>query len=459
MTTAVVPQVTDRLVDYTLTFAGGRIPEAARDAARKLLLDYLGVALGGYRFGDSTPSAVAGVQSLLSGADGECTVVGEWAGYPAHFAALLNATYAHSMDYDDTHMGSVIHVGTPLLSTLLALGEQADVSGHAFLTAAIIGYDVIGKTGKAHGEGVHRRGFHATATTGIFGATAAGARLLGLGREELLNALGINISQAAGSLAFLENGAWTKRLQVGLAAHNAVYALAFARQGFRGATSPLEGRFGYYHLYSQDACDLDQAVAGLGEDFEVLNTGVKPYPACRYTHSVIDGVLGLVRKDALASRDIKAVDVYLTPVGNSVIGDPAEAKRLPVGVVDGQFSAYFTTAVTALDGRFNWQSYQRLQDPEVRDLMQRVTVHTDSDLPRFGTRVVATTSNGHRLSIDVPFPKGEPENPLDWPELEAKFRDLAEGALGREKTERVVQQVREVDRLERLTDLTRTLRP
>ena len=233
MTTA-TPKVTETLAEHTLAFPGNDIPDNAREAARKLLLDFLAVAVGGRQFADSTATVLAGTHDLLCGAEGNCTVAGEATGYPAHFAALLNGTFAHSMDFDDTHVDSVIHIGSPLFSTLLAIGERERVSGRAFLDAAVLGYDFIAKAGNVHGAAVHKRGFHPTPTTGIFGAVAAGARLLGLSGEQTLNALGIALNQAAGTMAFLEGGAWTKRLQVGLAAHNAIYALTYARQGLSG---------------------------------------------------------------------------------------------------------------------------------------------------------------------------------------------------------------------------------
>jgi 2-methylcitrate dehydratase PrpD len=229
--------VTARLAEYAVGLRYEQLPYEVVERIKQLFLDFLGVAFGASNSGvDSTNIFHNGVQELVMGQSGECTVVGEPGTYPAHFASLLNGAYAHSMDFDDTHREAIMHPGAPVFPTLLALGEENAVSGREFLSSAVVGYDVGCKIGKAHGAGIHSRGFHPTATTGIFGATAAGARILGLAPEILLNAFGINGSLAAGSQRFIETGAWNKRLHVGLASHNAIYALTFARHGVIGAT-------------------------------------------------------------------------------------------------------------------------------------------------------------------------------------------------------------------------------
>ena len=123
---------------------------------------------------ESSAPIMQGMVDLTSGAKGKSTVLGEADLYPAHYAAMMNATLAHSMDYDDTHRVAIMHTGAPMFATLLALGEEYSVSGKEFLTAAVAGYDIANKIGKAHGPSMHHRGFHPTATTGIFACTGGG---------------------------------------------------------------------------------------------------------------------------------------------------------------------------------------------------------------------------------------------------------------------------------------------
>ncbi len=447
--------IIERLVDYSLGLSYEALPPRVLDRTKQLFLDFLAVAFGGRLLAESSESISIGVMELAAGQPGPCTVVAESGRAPAHFAALLNGTYAHSLDFDDTHRDAILHPGAPVFATLMALAEQHDGGGRDVLTAA---YDVAIKINRAIGEGAHKRGFHASATTGIFGATMGGARLMGLDRDQTLNAVGLNGSQAAGSQQFLEFGGWNKRLHVGLAAHNAVYALTLARHGFQGASQPLEGRYGYVFSYSADGWDTSK-IDGLGSRYEVMETGIKPYPCCRYNHGPIDAVAELTRENRLTAEDIAAMEVYFSPLGHQVVGEPAEMKRSPTNVVEGQFSAYFAVAATAVDQGYTWRSYEKLRDPRVKALMDATTSHPDPSLERFGARVDITTKDGRTLSRDVPLATGEPERFLTWDDEVAKFNDMAEPALGVDGARRVVEAVSKLEQFDDFSRFTELLRP
>jgi 2-methylcitrate dehydratase PrpD len=450
--------ITNALVDYAQNLKYEDIPPDVLERTKHMLLDFLGVAYGGLRTGESSGPIIDGVLDLSAGAAGESAVVGRPERLPAHYAALLNATFAHSMDFDDTHRDAVIHIGTPLFATLLALADEHEVSGRDFLTAAVIGYDVTGKVGKAHGGSMHARGFHPTATTGIFGCSAAGARLLGYSAQQTANAMGLNVSQSAGSTQFLENGSWNKRFHTGLAAHNAVMSLVMARHDYLGATSPIEGSRGYFALYAGDGADASRALDGLGSDFEVMNTAVKPYPCCRYSHATIDAVADIVRAESLASPDIDGIDIALGVTGYSMVADPPEMKRVPSNVVEGQFSVYFAAAATAGKGGYAWDAYDRLDDTEVKRLMQRTNVTLQE---RFGSGmesiVSLRTADGRTIERTVPYPKGEPENPMTWDEMQAKFTEWSEPVIGPDRAAQVIESVASLESLSSMSELTANL--
>ena len=446
--------ITTALVDYAQSLKYEDIPPEVLERTKQMLLDFLGVAYGGMAVAESSAPIVDGVLDLAAGAEGRSVVLGRPERLPAHYAALLNATFAHSMDFDDTHREAVIHIGTPLFATLLALAGEHDVSGREFLTAAVAGYDVTGKVGKAHGGAVHARGFHPTATTGVFGCAAAGGRLLGYDGDRIANALGLNVSQSAGSTQFLENGAWNKRFHTGLTAHNAILSLVMARHGYLGATSPLEGPHGYFALYADGADGADRALDGLGSEFEVMNTAVKPYPCCRYSHATIDAVSDIVRAESLAASDVESIDIAMGETGYGLVADPAEAKRVPSNVVEGQFSVYFAAAVAASRGAYAWADYDRLDDPEVRRLMQGASVRlVDGVGAGMETTVALRTSDGRTVERSVPFPKGEPENPMSWEEMQAKFTEWSAPAIGEEGARRVIEQVSALETLGSMREL------
>ena len=303
----------------------------------------------------------------------------------------------------------------------------------------------------------YARGFHPTATAGTFGATAAVARLRGATSATLASAFGINLSQAAGSLQFSADGAQTKPLQVGLAAHNAVLAERFATAGLRGPAEAFEGRSGFLHAYSDgaDAADILDTWDGV---HEIDRTAFKPYPCCRYIHSAVDQLAEIVREHRLTPDAIDAVRIGLPAAGMRLVGDPEEAKRHPRTVVDKQFSMYHAAAATILWGSVRWDDYARADDPELARLIERITVSNDAEIealaPRMASKVEVDAGNVHERRVAT-SPRGEPDRPLAWDELIAKFNDLASVTWDAARRKRIVDNVR---RLERITDV-RSLTP
>ena len=450
--------VTERLANHALNLRYDDLrPDVVRQA-KQLFLDFLAVALGGRQVGESTGPVLQGATDLVAGARGASTVMGEASLYPAHYAAMLNGTLAHSMDFDDTHREAIMHTGAPLFSTLLALAEERSSTGREFITAAVAGYDIANKVGKAHGPSMHRRGFHPTATTGIFACTAAGARLLGLSEEQTLNAMGLNVSQAAGSQQFLVDGAWNKRLHTGLAAHNAILSLTMARHGYYGGREPIEGRFGYFALYADDKRDSDASLRGLGSEFEVMNMAVKPYPCCRYNHATIDAIRSFAEERQLKARDIDSIQITMGPTGYDLVANPPDGKRRPGNIVEGQFSVYFAAAASALEP-YTWDSYRLLGSSDVTRLMDATNVAVDSADDTMGSRIEVVTTGGERVSRHVPLPKGEPENPMSQEEMESKFLQLARGVIGADKARSVSDAVGDLESLASMQELTKALRP
>ena len=451
-------EITNSLIDYALNLKYEDIPPAVIERTKQMFLDYLGVAYGGLVAAESSEPIIQGVLDLSRGSTGDCTVLGRSEKLPAQYASLLNATFAHSMDFDDTHRDAVIHIGTPLFSTLLALAHGTEISGRDFLTAAVVGFDVTVKIGKAHGGQVHARGFHPTATTGIFGCTAAGARLLGYTKEQTANALGLNISQASGSTQFLENGSWNKRFHTGGAAHISIVSLIMARHDYLGSSSPLEGSQGYFELYANGSNEADRSLDKLGTDFEVMNTAVKPYPCCRYSHATIDAVTDMVVAENLATTDIKSIGITMGSTGYGLVGSPAEMKRKPTNVVEGQFSVYFAAAASARSAAYSWSDYEKMHDSEIQRLMEETTVNLEESWGAgMESDVEILLTDGRKLQRRVEYPKGEPENPMSWKEMTGKFSEWAGIALGLEKTDVIASQVTELESIVNMDDLISSL--
>jgi 2-methylcitrate dehydratase PrpD len=408
------------------------IPLAVLERAKMLTLDFLGSAIRARRDAESTPALLKMLQVLALDGRGESTVFGDSRSWTPAVAALLNGALGHSLDFDDTHADSSLHPSAPVVPAAFAVGELVGASGREVLTAIVAGYEVCCRLGNALDPTSHyARGFHPTATAGTYGAAAAAAKLFALAPPQIIAAFGVAGSQAAGSLQFLVNGAWNKRYQVGASAMNGVIAATLARNDFIGATQSIEGIHGLLVGYSDNA-HPDKAVAGLGQIYETMKIGVKPYPSCRYTHAALDALIAIRREHNLTPDQIKRVEIGLHRNGITLTGDAA-TKRHPSSIVGGQFSMFFTGAVALDLGRFGWDDYARLGDAAVNALADRFDVVQDDRLETgrshpFGARVAVTTEDGvhERLHAD---PSGEPSSFPDPTAMLQKFLQLARPVL------------------------------
>lgn len=416
---------TAALADFVADTRLDDLPGQARTRLAQCLPDFIGVAAAGLQHAESSPALRSALWGLVT--EGDTTVVADAEPWPAPYAALLNGVYAHSLDFDDTHIASGLHPGAAVIPAALAIAEGTDATGADLLVALAVGYEVCCRIGAALGHGAYQRGFHPTAIAGLIGGTAAAGRLLGLDADGVAQAIGLAGSIAAGSMQYLANGAENKRLHPGLAAHNAVLATTFAAAGLRGAAEAIEGGLGLLHGYS-DQPDPDQLVADLGRIWLLEGTGIKPYPSCRLTHGAVDAALQL-RRDVGASpaRDA-TVRLAISPSAELIVGGTNPRKRAPQNSVDGQFSAVFQAAVALLDGQVDWDSYRRIAEPDLRALTARIELTTDATLPEAGSELTVTSVRG-TSTARVEQPSGEPGTDLSWDLVQTKYEGLTGRAL------------------------------
>ncbi len=454
--------VTAQLSAFTAGIRLDRLPAEVVARARFLLLDLIGNIVRARHDAESTPSFL-GAARALGMAGGSNGVFGDEARYTPAGAALLNGALAHSLDFDDTHAAASLHPGAPVIPAALVAGEMAGASGADVLAAIIAGYEVTCRIALALPAGEHyNRGFHPTATCGAFGAAAAAGRVFGLDADGIAGALGTALSQAAGSLQFLANGAWTKRFQVGWAALNGLAAATLVREGFKGAAEALEGRHGFMRAYAPNP-QPERAVQELGRVFELMNTAVKPYPSCRYGHAGIDAALALRAEHGLRVEEIEHVTLGLSKAGMLLVGEPAEKKCDPRNVVDGQFSGPFVIGAALATGHMGWDSYTLLNDPVVRGLLPKITCEFDPEIeaefPVNMSAKLTVRARGTEFVRKTVVPKGEPGNFLTEAELRAKFNSLTESLLGPEQANRLAGAVLAIDSLADISSLARLAVP
>lgn len=429
-----------------------------RERLSYLLLDHLAVTLRG----STLPSSIVGYHMLESMAivsGGGATIFGRRERTEASWAALVNGIAAHGLEMDDVENRSSLHPGVVVFPAALALSEQICSPPEDFYAAVVAGYEVTLRVGAAlHPDSAYDRGFHPTAICGALGAAAASARLLGLSPEQTNMALGIAGSMASGSMAYLEDGAWTKRLHPGWASHAGIMSARLAAAGFVGPARILESPYGFLHAYSS-AGDLSQLIRDEDEEFAIMQVSIKPYACCRYMHGPIDCLFEILHRHRPEPEQIELVRCGVLAGGRGLIADPIEQKRQPQNVVQAQFSMPFGAAIALLTGTAGLGVFtdEWIQNAEVQKLMQRVECYSSTELDRYypkewRARASIRMVDGREFSANVRYASGDPNNPLSWEQLEERFHELVAPVIVEESTrEEIIEKVRKLDTLEKIT--------
>lgn len=425
------------------------VPARVLERARHLMLDAVGTGLAaiGQPWADK---AFAAAQDL---GQGTAPVLGYGRALAPRDAAMLNGILTHGLDYDDTHSGGIIHATVSALSTALVAADRAGASGADLLLSYIAAMEVSTRVASVSAGKFHTHGFHPTGLIGAFGSTVGAARLLGLDQGQSAMAQGIVLSMAGGSLEFLEDGAWTKRLHPGWAASSAIAAATLAGHGYVGPKAAYEGRFGLYALYLRDTAPemLLRATEGLGQVWEIESVAVKPLPACHMTHAAIDAAVALNGAHGLSGDDIARVTVLVPEGVIPIVCEPAAPKRVPATGYDAQFSIPYTVATALLKGSFTLDALDAaaLTDAAVLDLAQRVdyAIDPDSDYPKhFTGEVIVETRDGRTLRQREAVNRGAADRPLSNADIEPKFFENAARTVGASHASAIRAAVLNVDR-------------
>jgi len=428
----------DSLASFASQLDYDKIPIIVRERAKVLILDMIGVALRSRYDAESTSSLLEAAKHL-GYCGGNCSVIGDLDRYTPPGAAFINGTLAHSLDFDDTHAAGSIHPSAPIVPAVFAAAEMVGASGRDVIAAIIAGYETQIRLSLALGPAEHyKRGFHPTATCGIFGAAAAAGCVLKMTSKQIVSAFGIALSQSAGSMQFLHEGGWTKRSHVGQASMNGLIAAIMAREGFRGAIDPMEGKAGFLSIYSPNS-DLTKAIKGLGEHWETMSIAIKPYPSCRYSHAPLDGIRKLMIDQNISANEVLNVSIGVSQTAWDIIGGPVEQKQNPRSIVDGQFSMPFCAAVVIREGNMVWDNYSsHINDVATLALCKKIETKigekAEAEFPRNMAGSVKMTTARGEFETYVKVPKGEPENFVTELELRTKFDGLVKPYLGKTPT-------------------------
>ena len=406
--------ITDTLARFVSETRADDIPEAARHAAKRALLNFFAVALAGCRT-EPVEVALATLGQFSGGTP--ATVIGRGEKIDALSAAFLNAAGANVFDYCDTHLATVIHPTAPLAPALLALSELRKVGGADLLAAFVLGFEIECRVGAAVSPGHYPRGWHITSTCGGFGAAAGVGRLLGLSPQALVWALGTAATQSAGLCECL--GWPAKSVSVGNAARGGLLSALLAERGFSGPAEPIAGAQGWLAAMGEPP-NWAALTDGLGRTWEVTVNSLKPYPSGFVIHPLLDLALDWRRDNP------QGVVERVMARGNPLLLQRTDRPEIATGR-EAQVSLQHAVAAALVTGKAGLAQFTDacVADPAVQAMRRRIAVAAKPALSTIAAELDIVTADGttHRLSTEAA--RGSSANPQSDDEIERKLIDEA----------------------------------
>jgi len=427
------------------------LPGNVREDVVGRILDVLGNCVAGYAESagqDSEPDrAVLRVVAGMGGTP-QASVVGASEKYPSANAALMNGSLAHALDFDDTHLPSVLHPSASVVPAALAVAEEVGATGEQLAAAIAAGIEITNRLGMASYDKELRnstffeKGWHATSICGTLGSAAAAAMLYGCDAGQIAHAMSIAASMGAGVIEANRTGGSVKRIHCGWAAHGGVLAGAMAHEGVTGPPTVLEGRFGFFNAYLDGVWDEAAMLDGLGVRWELLRTVYKPYPSNHFTHPGIDCALA-IRARGIDIDRIVAVELGVSDKPFRTIGEPREEKIHPKTPYHAKFSGPYTVASALLGGGglgvyLDDFTQDAFTDPRRIALAEKVQVVVDERATQifpeaFAAVVRVTMDDGTVIEERRDSSRGSEEYPLSRDEHRQKFALNASRALNAEQ--------------------------
>lgn len=390
-----------------------------------------------------------------TGCRGESTVfLKGWKTTPA-YAAWVNGTMIGGFETDHAYGPGSTHPSATVFPAALAVGEAHPINGREFLAAIVVGYEAICRIGDAATRAVEdKAGFHGPGSNAPFGSAIAASKVLGLDQKQMVNAIGIAASHAAGILEFAWEGAMVKRMHISRGAQTGVESALLAQKGLTGPGTALEGKYGFWQVYSPSP-KPELLLQGLGKDFRMKNMLVKSYPCYGSHQAIIEGMVNFKQEKRIDPRAIKRV-VVITSERVLEKHDDQE----PTSIMGMQYSLPFATAVALTKDATSPLTFNEktLWDKQVRELAKRV--ETVADNSRFGkypldpSAEITIELDGKHHTISVSDWKGSPRNPFNFEEMCGKLRKFAAGVISEKTSDAIIGVVRQLEDVKDLKELT-----
>ncbi|HUZ76353.1 MAG TPA: MmgE/PrpD family protein [Chloroflexota bacterium] len=450
MTTLATETVTQRLGRFAAETPLELIPEAVLVHSRRAILDFFGVAIGG---ADSEPARLARSLASTLGGHQQASVLVTGERTSTANAALVNGLMANVMDFDDTHVPTILHPTSPIMGAALAVGEWRHSTGQALLAAHVLAYEISARVSLAISPESYNAGWHLTGTTGTIGAAVAAGRLLGLDVAGMQRAIGLAATQAAGQRQ--QFGEMAKSLHAGRAASNGVAAALLAAEGFGASPASLEGTWGLASLMSAQPRP-DEMIVELGQRWELPRNGLKPYACGIVAHPAIDVARALAQSLQADAADIERIDLRVHPLALTLTGRPN-----PATGIEAKFSLFFACAAQLMEGAAGKAQFTDavVNRPDIRTFMARISAVQDSSLTPIEAAGNLRLRDGRSASAHVAAARGTPGNPLTDGDLAEKVRQLAVPVLGVARSEALIATVHALEGVDDIAQLARATVP
>lgn len=455
------PTLAEQLAAFAAQTRFDDLPTEVVESVKMRVLDTLGIAVAAAPL---ETSRAARRWASEQGGNSGASAVGVASKLPANLAAFVNGMLAHSLDYDDTHLPSVLHPSATVVPAALAAAEKHGADGRQLIRSIAVGLEICVRLGmagydeEAKNSTFFENGQHATSICGAMGGAVAAAVISG-DEKSVLNALGVAASMTSGIIEANRTGGTVKRMHCGWAAHSAVSAAELVSHGLTGPPTVLEGRFGFFQAWLHGHYDPTAITAGLGESWSVPNIFFKPYPANHFTHAAVDAAIRL-REAGITVDQIERLTLGVPAPNLRTIGEPIDVKRAPTTGYMAQFSGPYAIAVGLFGGGglgASMEDYtdELATDPARRALMQKVEVVADEKCTaifphQFPAILTARLDDGREIVEEVLTTRGGPERPLSLDELTMKFNHNAGQMLSSPASDTLAQACHE---LEACTDL------
>jgi 2-methylcitrate dehydratase PrpD len=435
---------TRTLANFIVNTRSSEIPDDVRHEGKRALLNIVGCALGG-----ATHPAVDAAMCALAPVFGAPTasVLGRAERMDPLHASLMNGISSHVLDYDDTMPKNYGHHSSPVASALLAYASVNRVSGRDLLDAFIVGFETSARVANAVYPAHYDVGWHMTGTAGVFGAAAAVGRVAGLDEQQMVWALGLAATQAAGLREMF--GSMAKSFHPGRSAQNGYASVLFARAGFTSGERSLEGPRGFAAVQAA-SYDLSKITNALGVEYELRDNTYKPFPCGIVIHPTIDGCIQLHDEHHLTPESIGAVRLRVAPL----VLDLCNQKDITRGL-QGKFSVYHGAAIGLVRGRGGLAEFtdEAVNDSAIRRVREATTATADPSISEDQSAIDVQLTDGRVLTRFVEASVGNIRRPLTDRQLEAKCREQALLVLGSAEVNRLIDLCWNIDELSNAGEL------